>query len=77
VSQNRNPAQMGDFATPSLGRDGPDLCSVLNYGIDSSSRLDLRAVPLPTSVNVFMTQDTSQVAGFEVRHPKISRLKNL
>jgi hypothetical protein len=49
----RNP-----FVPFGLGRDGPDLIVVLSYGIDSSSRLDLRAVALPTSVNVFMTQDT-------------------
>ena len=53
----RNP-----FAPFGLGRDGPDLCVVpprRYYGIDSSSRLDLRAVALPTSVKEFMTQDTS------------------
>jgi hypothetical protein len=56
----RNP-----FSPGGLGRDGPDLCVVppRRYdGIDSSSRLDLRAVALPTSVNVFMTQDTSSLS---------------
>jgi hypothetical protein len=54
----RNP-----FAAFGLGRDGPDLVVVpprRYYGIDSSSRLDLRAVALPTSANVFMTQDTEK-----------------
>ena len=53
----RNP-----FAPFGLGRDSPDLCVIPRryYGIDSSSRLDFRAVALPTSVNVFMTQDTSK-----------------
>jgi hypothetical protein len=53
----RNP-----FSPFGLGRDGPDLVVVppRRYdGIDSSSRLDLRAVALPISMNVFMTQDTS------------------
>jgi hypothetical protein len=53
----RNP-----FSPGGLGPDGPDLCVVpprRYYGIASSSRLDLKAVALPTSVNVFMTQDTS------------------
>jgi len=53
----RNP-----FSPGGLGRDAPDLVVVPSrryYGIDSSSHLDLRAVVLPTSVNVLMTQDTS------------------
>ena len=53
----RNP-----FSPDGLGRDGPDLFVVppqRYYGIDSSSRLDLSTVALPTSGKVFMIQDTS------------------
>ena len=53
----RNP-----LAPQGLGRDGPDFIVASPrrcYSIDSSSRLDLRTVALPTSANVFMGQNTS------------------
>ena len=64
VSATTNDKEIGRNPLPpdGLGRDGPHLfvapprrCD----GIDLSSRLDLDTVALPTSANVFMTQDTS------------------
>ena len=52
------------LAPEGLRRDGPDVVVAppqRYFGIDSSSRLDLRTVALATSVNVLMTQDTGRM----------------